>query len=109
VEEKKGYFAMLAIDPAHQKKGIYMKTLHDQKGIAKIVINFLETYAAKLGCVVMEIDVVNIRTQLHKFYNALGYIQTTTKPYVLEGAFEEQVQDFVMIIFQKPLVNAENT
>ena len=51
----------------------------------------------------MEIDVVETRNELQQFYKLLGYKQTSTKPYVLEGAFEGTLQEFKMIIFQKEL------
>lgn len=65
-----GYFGLLAVDPARQGRGY-----------ARRVVAGLEEHFARLGCGAVEIDVVNLRTELPAFYHALGYLPTGTAPF----------------------------
>ena len=67
---KVGYFGLLAVDPVHQGRGL-----------ARRVIAAVEEHFARLGCEAVEIDVVNLRTELPAFYETLGYAPTGTAPF----------------------------
>jgi len=63
----RGYFGMLSVDP--QRQG---------SGLGKLLVGTAEDYARKRSCGVMEITVVNLRTELPSFYRKLGYEETGT-------------------------------
>jgi GNAT superfamily N-acetyltransferase len=65
-----GYFGMLSIDPRHQGRGL---------GAA--LIDAAEQWCASKGCAVVEIEVVNLRTELPPFYRKLGYVEQGTRPF----------------------------
>jgi N-acetylglutamate synthase-like GNAT family acetyltransferase len=63
--EKRGeraYFGMLSVEP--NRKGF---------GLGRFLIDAVEERARKQGCVVMDITVVNLRTELPPFYQRFGY------------------------------------
>jgi GNAT superfamily N-acetyltransferase len=59
---ERGYFGMLSIDPAHQRKGLGTQ-----------LVAAAEDHCRNAGCQEIEIEVVNIRTELPPFYHGLGY------------------------------------
>ena len=65
-----GYFGMLSIDPQHQRRGL---------GAA--LVDAAEQWCARKGCAVVEIEVVNLRTELPPFYRRLGYVEQGTRPF----------------------------
>jgi GNAT superfamily N-acetyltransferase len=71
VAGSRGYFGLLAVDPARQGRGFGQQ-----------LIRFAEGYAAARGAGIMAISVVNVRTDLLPFYERLGYRVTGTAPYV---------------------------
>lgn len=71
VRGDRGYFGMLSVDPAHQKRG------H-----SKALIAAVEAHCRAAGCVALDIDVVNLRQELPAFYDALGFTVTGTAPFL---------------------------
>lgn len=71
VANGRGYFGMLAVRPSSQGRGL-----------GRRLIAFAENLARRAGCEVMDIKVVNVRTDLFGFYESLGYVVTGTEPYV---------------------------
>ena len=65
----RGYFAMLAVDPAQQ-----------QTGLGRRLFNAIEAYCRAAGCRALDISVVNLRTELPPFYTKLGFEVTGTAP-----------------------------
>jgi GNAT superfamily N-acetyltransferase len=65
-----GYFGMLSIDPGRQGQGLGARLI----GIA-------EQYCVNAGCRVMELEVVNLRTELPPFYQRFGYEESGTRPF----------------------------
>ena len=65
-----GYFGMLSIDPARQGRGLGSR-----------LIAAAEARCRDAGCKVMEIEVVNLRTELPPFYHRFGYTETDTRPF----------------------------
>jgi ribosomal protein S18 acetylase RimI-like enzyme len=70
-KDGRGYFGMLAVSPAIQGRGL-----------GRRLITFAEDTARQAGCAVMDIKVVNVRGDLVRFYESLGYVVTGTEPYV---------------------------
>lgn len=65
----RGYFAMLAIDPARQGSGL-----------GREVVHAIEERCRAAGCQGVDLSVVNLRTELPPFYTRLGYTVTGTEP-----------------------------
>ena len=68
--EDTGHFAMLAIDPAHHKRGIGLK-----------LMTAAEEWCYGAGCSSVEIEVVNLREELPAFYRKHGYAISGTRPF----------------------------
>jgi GNAT superfamily N-acetyltransferase len=65
-----GYFGMLSIDPARQGQGL-----------GRQLIAAAEAHCRNAGCRQMELEVVNLRTELPPFYRRFGYAETVTRPF----------------------------
>ncbi|PYT01979.1 MAG: hypothetical protein DMF63_03855 [Acidobacteria bacterium] len=57
-----GYFGLLSVDPGHQGRGL-----------GRILIEQAEQFCRDAGCTIMQIRVLNHRTELPPFYDKLGY------------------------------------
>lgn len=57
-----GYFGLLSVDPDFQRQGV-----------ARRLVAAVEQRCRDRGCGEIEIDVVNLRSELPAFYGALGY------------------------------------
>jgi len=85
----RGYFGMLSVDPAHQKKGL-----------SRLLIDDVEARCRTAGCTALDIQVVNLREELPAFYAMLGFVPTGTAPFVSQAA----KRDAHFILMSKPLV-----
>lgn len=85
-----GYFGMLSIDPVRQGKGLGTK-----------LIAAAEAYCREAGCREMELEVVNLRTELPPFYRRLGYLETGTRPFT---DTEQASRPCHFIVMSKPLL-----
>lgn len=65
-----GYFAMLAVDPLYQGKGLGAR-----------MVRAAEEHCRERGCTVMDITVVSLRPELLPFYHRLGYQETGTEEF----------------------------
>jgi GNAT superfamily N-acetyltransferase len=65
-----GYFGMLSIDPRRQGQGLGAR-----------LVTAAEQWCARNGCAVVEIEVVDLRTELPPFYRKLGYVEQGTRPF----------------------------
>jgi GNAT superfamily N-acetyltransferase len=65
-----GYFGMLSIDPSRQGQGLGTR-----------LITAAEDYCRAAGCTAMELEVVNLRTELPPYYRRFGYVETGTRPF----------------------------
>jgi GNAT superfamily N-acetyltransferase len=63
----RGYFAMLAVDPAHQGKGL-----------ARQLLAAVEAHCRAAGCRHLDFDMINLRTELPAFYARFGFAQIGT-------------------------------
>jgi GNAT superfamily N-acetyltransferase len=64
------YIGMVSVDPTHQGRGL-----------GRTLMTAAEDYGRARGCVVADITVVNLRTELPPFYRRLGYVETGTEPF----------------------------
>ncbi|HKW00464.1 MAG TPA: GNAT family N-acetyltransferase [Vicinamibacterales bacterium] len=67
VRGERGYFGLLSVDPQSQRGGW-----------GRRMIAAAEAHCREAGCTVLDINVVNLRTELPPFYRKLGYVETGT-------------------------------
>jgi GNAT superfamily N-acetyltransferase len=60
----RGYFGMLAVDPAYQGQGL-----------GRAMVKAAEDYCRDQGCTVMDLTVLSLRPELLPFYASLGYVK----------------------------------
>jgi N-acetylglutamate synthase-like GNAT family acetyltransferase len=73
VELKDGdrsYLGLLSVDPSQQ-----------QGGLGSLLMTAAENHCREIGCRVMDIWIVNLRTELTPFYQRRGYMETGTLPF----------------------------
>lgn len=66
----RGYFAMLAVGPVYQGKGIGAR-----------MVRAAEDYCRERGCKAMDITVLSLRPELLPFYHRLGYAESGTEDF----------------------------
>ena len=69
VHGDRGYFSMLAVDPAYQ--GL---------GLARRLVESVESACRDAGCEHLDIEVINLRTELPAFYAKFGFTPQGTAP-----------------------------
>ncbi len=84
-----GHFSMLSVDPARQGTGL-----------GRRLVEAAETYCRAAGCTAVEIDVVNLRTELPAFYAKFGYRTTGTSPFPAPAKLTQPIH---LIVMRKPL------
>ena len=67
---ERGYFGMLAVDPARQ--GL---------GLGRVMVEAAESHCRDRGCRHMDIAVLSPRAELVPFYSKLGYFETAREPF----------------------------
>ena len=75
INNDRGYFGLLSVDPARQGPGW-----------GRGMVDAAEQHARAAGCRMMDITVVNLRTELPPFYHRLGYAETGTAPFTDQRA-----------------------
>ncbi|MDR3751198.1 MAG: GNAT family N-acetyltransferase [Terracidiphilus sp.] len=66
----RGYMGMLAVDPAHQGKGL-----------AHRMVETAEERFRQQGCEAVDIVVLNLRSELLPIYRRFGYVETGTEAF----------------------------
>jgi GNAT superfamily N-acetyltransferase len=84
-----GYFGMLSIDPSRQGQGLGSR-----------LIAAAEDHCRRAGCHTMELEVVNLRTELPPFYRRFGYTENGTRPFT---DHEQAKLPCHFIVMSKPL------
>jgi GNAT superfamily N-acetyltransferase len=67
---ERGYFGLLAIDPARQRAGL-----------GSCLIKAAEEYCRASGCLFMDLTIVNVRVELPGYYRRHGYAENGTLPF----------------------------
>ena len=65
---ERAYLGMLSVDPSRQKSGL-----------GRRMISGAESYVRAAGCEVLDIWIVNLRTELPPLYRKLGFVETGTE------------------------------
>jgi ribosomal protein S18 acetylase RimI-like enzyme len=87
----RGYLGMLAVDPAHQTRGL-----------ARRVFEAAEEYFRGQGCTAIDISVLSLRPELLPIYRRFGFVETGTEPFHFPRTFKEEVECHC-ILMSKPL------
>ena len=66
----RAYLGLLSIDPARQRAGLGAR-----------LVAAAEDRGRDLGCVCVDILIVNLRAELPPYYRKLGYVETGTAPF----------------------------
>jgi ribosomal protein S18 acetylase RimI-like enzyme len=85
VNDDRGYFGMLSIDPRFQRRGL-----------GRSVVAAVESYFRARGCRAVDIQVVNLRQELPPFYERLGYAASGTLPFPEDGSSRQPCHFIVM-------------
>lgn len=88
-----GYFGMLSIDPALQKQGLGAR-----------LMRAAETLCRQSGCTEMELQVVNLRTELVPYYRKFGYTEQGTREF---SESERTTRPCHFIVMRKPLQSTD--
>jgi GNAT superfamily N-acetyltransferase len=67
---ERGYFGLLAVDPARQKHGF-----------GSSLISAAEDYCRAAGCLFMDLTIVNLRRHMPAYYRRFGYAESGTLPF----------------------------
>jgi len=67
---ERGYFGLLAVDPPRQRSGF-----------GSLLIAAAEDDCRAVGCRVMDLTIVNLRTELPAYYRRHGYKESGTQPF----------------------------
>jgi GNAT superfamily N-acetyltransferase len=78
---ERGYLGMLAVDPAHQTKGL-----------ARKIVEAAEERFRELGCVAVEISVLNLRPELPPIYRRYGYVETGREEFRMSRILKDQAE-----------------
>jgi N-acetylglutamate synthase-like GNAT family acetyltransferase len=70
VRGERGYFGLLSVDPAKQRSGLGSQ-----------LIAAAEKFCRASGCRVMDLTIVNLRTELPAFYRQRGYSESGTEAF----------------------------
>jgi N-acetylglutamate synthase-like GNAT family acetyltransferase len=89
VRGKRGYFGLLAVDPAKQRSGL-----------GSSMVAMAEQRCRDAGCSFMDLTIVNLRTELPGYYRCLGYSENGTLPFPSD---QHSNQPCHLIKMSKPL------
>jgi ribosomal protein S18 acetylase RimI-like enzyme len=84
---KRGYFGMLAVDPASQGKGL-----------GRAMVEAAESYCQNRGCTAMDIAVLSLRPELLPLYQKLGYVKTGTDEFHPSRALKDAAVCHIIIL-----------
>ena len=74
MQGERGYFGRLAVEPSRQRSGVGSR-----------LIRAAEDDCRAAGCRLMDLTVVNLRTELPAMYHPLGYREDGIKPFPVES------------------------
>jgi len=84
-----GYFGLLSVDPDVQGTGL-----------GRLLVEAAEAHCRAAGCRALEIDIVNLRTELPSFYSKFGFTPVGVTPFPAPGKLKQPVH---LVQLRKPL------
>jgi N-acetylglutamate synthase-like GNAT family acetyltransferase len=87
---ERGYFGLLAVETSKQRLGLGRQLARQAEELARAA-----------GCRIMDIQTVNVRTELPPIYRKMGYVETGTAPFPAEVATKQPCH---FVIMSKALV-----
>lgn len=88
---QRGYLAMLSVDPSRQKAGL-----------SRRLIAAAEQYCREASCRFLDLDIVNLRTELPAFYARFGFVPFDTAPFNDPHRLTRPAH---LVLMTKPLVD----
>ena len=85
VRGDRGYFGLLSVDPSHQGQGL-----------GRVLVEAAEARCRAAGCRALDIDVVNLRTELPAFYAKFGFRPTGVTPFPAPSKLKQPVHLVLM-------------
>lgn len=89
VTGERGYLGTLSVDPARQRAGIGSRMMRGA-----------EDYLRAAGCKVVDIRIINLRTELPSIYRKYGFVETGEQP---AAVITNAIQPIHFIIMSKEL------
>jgi len=86
----RGYFGLLSVDPDAQGTGL-----------GRVLVEAAVAHCQAAGCVALDIDIVNLRTELPSFYAKFGFAPTGTSPFPAPDKLSQPVH---LVVMSKSLV-----
>jgi GNAT superfamily N-acetyltransferase len=86
----RGYFGMLAVDPARQGSGL-----------GRRMIEAAENRCRRLGCNFMDITVLSLRAELLPFYQKFGYLETGREEFTSSRPLQGAAQCHCIVLSKK--------
>ena len=84
-----GYFGLLSVDPDAQGTGL-----------GRVLVEAAEGHCRAAGCRALDIDIVNLRTELPAFYAKFGFTPMGVTPFPAPGKLKQPVH---LVQMRKPL------
>jgi ribosomal protein S18 acetylase RimI-like enzyme len=81
----RGHFAMLSVDPAYQGRGL-----------GRALVGAVENHCLAAGCRALDLEVVDLRTELPSFYEKLGFSFVETARFPDPGKLRRDAHLIVM-------------
>jgi len=86
----RGYFGMLAVDPAHQGEGL-----------GRAMVRAAEDYCREQGCTAMDLSVLSLRPELLPLYRKLGYVENGTEQFRPSRPFKNGMDCHCILMSKK--------
>jgi GNAT superfamily N-acetyltransferase len=83
---ERGYFGLLAVAPSQQRHGLGTRLITEAEDLCR-----------EAGCHVMELRILNLRTELPPYYEKLGYTVTGTEDDIPQDSSALQPYHFIVM------------
>jgi GNAT superfamily N-acetyltransferase len=81
-----GYFGLLAVAPSQQGHGLGTRLITEAEDLCR-----------EAGCSIMDLRILNLRTELPPYYEKLGYTVTRTEDHIPQDSSALQPYHFIVM------------